>query len=124
MSADLIFSDFKKEKIYHLAATDKDSVDLLQNIIRHWTIEDLTLTEPDPSVPGSDMVCIVDLHLKTVNSKLSVSSDDFGFQCAQFAPMVRFGTYLRVGTNLNCNLFLFFIFMFIFVLWSRSKHHS
>ena len=96
LSADLIFSEFKKDKTYHLAASgEPGSVDLLQHIIGHWTIEDLHMSPPSPE-QGTDMVCFIDLHIKTVNSKLATSPEDFGFQCKVFgrepnAPQEFFG---------------------------------
>jgi len=87
LSADLVFRNFKKDKVYHLAAGgDPDSVDLLQHIISHWTIEDLEI-EPPSDERGSKFVCVIDLYLKTVNSKLASCPEDFGFHCQQFGPV-------------------------------------
>ncbi len=89
MSADLVFSEFKKDKTYHLAALSGEagSVELLQSLIAHWTLEDLQIAPGRPN--ENQIVCQVDLHVKTVNSKLAQSPEDFGLQCLLFPPEPR-----------------------------------
>ncbi len=92
---------------------DAASKDLLEHILRHWTIRDLDIV---PGVTdgaagaaasaggattggggaaaasgGGDpdaMVCVVNLSIKTVNSKRALSPESFGFECRAFPPMV------------------------------------
>lgn len=87
LSADLIIRNSKKDKLYHLAAEgDPRSLELLQRIISHWTLEDLRMARLSATA-DINKVCFLNFHLSTVNSKLATSVEDFGFHCMQFDPI-------------------------------------